>query len=438
MRSAAAVPWLFCGGSVVGAWFTYNAFRPIRTAARRSVMSFFAGWLTTELALHHLAWQALLTAAFVWAGALAAWPGVLGLAVTLGSWAGLARCYQVARRAEAVVEDALREGLGAPYREEILPAVREKFAPALDWRQILVPLPVWHRDVERVRDVTYARPGSVALELDVYRPRAASAGCPTLLQIHGGAWILGSKNEQGIPLMRHLASRGWVCVSANYRLSPRATFPDHLIDCKRAVGWIRQHGADYGANTDFLVVTGGSAGGHLAALVALTANDPEYQPGFESADTSVSGCVAFYGVYDFTNRSGVWPHEGLARLLERRVMKVSLATSREAYEKASPIARVTAGAPPFFVIHGTHDTMVPVAEARAFAHALRGATGGPLVYAEIPGAQHAFEIFPSARSLFVIHGVERFLAFLYSRYLAARGGATGPDVLAVVGAPGSR
>src|SRR5437667_270151 len=155
------------------------------------------------------------------------------------------------------------------------------------------------------------------------------SGCPTLLQIHGGAWILGSKNEQGIPLMRHLASRGWVCVSANYRLSPRATFPDHLIDCKRAVGWIRQHGADYGANTDFLVVTGGSAGGHLAALVALTANEPEYQPGFESADTSVSGCVAF-------------------------------------------------------------------------------------------------------------HGVERFLAFLYSRYLAARGGATGPDVLAVVGAPGSR
>src|SRR5438093_55527 len=147
-------------------------------------MSFFAGWLTTELALHHLAWQALLTAAFVWAGALA-------------------------------------------------------------------------------------------------------------------AWILGSKNEQGIPLMRHLASRGWVCVSANYRLSPRATFPDHLIDCKRAVQWIREHGAGYGANPDFLVVTGGSAGGHLAALVALTANDPEYQPGFESADTSVSGCVAFYGVHDF-------------------------------------------------------------------------------------------------------------------------------------------
>jgi len=313
----------------------------------------------------------------VWAGALAAWPGIVGLAITLASWAGLAQCYRVARGAEAVVEQALCDGLGRSYREEIFPEVREKFAPAIDWRQILLPLPVWHPGVERVRNVVYDRVDEKALALDVYRPRAEMSGCPTLLQIHGGAWILGSKNEQGIPLMRHLASRGWVCVSANYRLSPRATFPDHLIDCKRAVQWIREHGAEYGANPDFVVVTGGSAGGHLAALVALTANDPAYQPGFERADTSVAGCVAFYGVYDFTNRSGYWLHKGLTRLLERRVMKVPLASAPEAYEKASPIARITAAAPPFFVVHGTHDTMVPVAEARAFAHGLRAATGGP-------------------------------------------------------------
>ncbi len=438
MISAGAAPWLFCGGSLVGAWFTYNALRPYHRAARRSVASFFAGWLTTELALHHFVWQLLLTAVFVWAGALAAWPGIVGLAITLASWAGLAQCYRVARGAEAVVEQALCDGLGRSYREEIFPEVREKFAPAIDWRQILLPLPVWHPGVERVRNVVYDRVDEKALALDVYRPRAEMSGCPTLLQIHGGAWILGSKNEQGIPLMRHLASRGWVCVSANYRLSPRATFPDHLIDCKRAVQWIREHGAEYGANPDFVVVTGGSAGGHLAALVALTANDPAYQPGFERADTSVAGCVAFYGVYDFTNRSGYWLHKGLTRLLERRVMKVPLASAPQAYEKASPIARITAAAPPFFVVHGTHDTMVPVAEARAFAHGLRAATGGPVVYAEIPGAQHAFELFPSVRSLFVIHGVERYLAYLYSRYLAAHGGATEADVLAVVGAPGSR
>ena len=89
MISAGAAPWLFCGGSLVGAWFTYNALRPYHRAARRSVASFFAGWLTTELALHHFVWQLLLTAVFVWAGALAAWPGIVGLAITLASWAGL-------------------------------------------------------------------------------------------------------------------------------------------------------------------------------------------------------------------------------------------------------------------------------------------------------------------------------------------------------------
>lgn len=84
-----------------------------------------------------------------------------------------------------------------------------------------------HPLVERVLDITYAKVGRVDLKLDVYRQRTHPTGCPTLLQIHGGAWIIGSKNEQGIPLMLHMAARGWVCVSANYRLSPRATFPDH-------------------------------------------------------------------------------------------------------------------------------------------------------------------------------------------------------------------
>ena len=416
------MPWLFLAVSLVGAWFTFNGYRPVFAGGRRAVLSFFAGWLTTELALHHIAWQMLFTAAFVWAGALRAWPGWLGLAITIVSWIGLWRCYWHASGAEAVVETALCKGLGSDYRERILPEVSEKFAPGVDWRQILLPFPVRHPEVERIRDIVYSRVDGRRLTLDVYRRRDHPADCPTLLQVHGGAWILGSKNEQGLPLMVQLASRGWVCVSANYRLSPRATFPDHLIDLKNAIRWIREHGAEYGANPDFLVVTGGSAGGHLAALVALTANEPEYQPGFEHVDTSVRGCVAFYGVYDFTDRHEHWPHRGMRRLLERSVMKCSLETSRVAYEMASPISRIRAGAPPFFVIHGDRDTMVPVGEARRFGEAYQAAGCGPLVYAEVPGAQHAFEIFPSLRSGFVIHGAERFLAFLYSQYLVARRG----------------
>jgi len=420
-----SIPWLFLVVSLVGAWFTYNAFRPIHWPAPLALASFFAGWLTTELAFHHMAWQAVMTVIFVSAGALDAWPGRLGLAITLVSWGGLVRCYRGAREAEAVVERALTETLGPSYLESVLPAVREQLAPRVDWRQIVLPFPMRHPEVERIRDLEYHHVGSRALRLDVYRRRDRPSGCPTLLQIHGGGWMVGSKNEQGLPLMLHLAARGWVCVSVDYRLAPIATFPDPLIDVKHAIRWIREHGEAYGANPDFLVATGGSAGGHLCSLATLTANDPEYQPGFEGVDTSVRGCVAFYGVYDFTDRHGHYRNPGLAKLLQRWVMKDHLATNRAAFEKASPMSRVHAQAPPFFIVHGDRDTLVPVEEARRFAATLREHLSAPVVYAEIPGAQHAFEIFPSLRSTFVVHGVERFLAWLYSAYLLERGDADG-------------
>ena len=413
------MPWLFLFVSLVGAWFTYNAYRPAYAGPQRAAVSFFAGWLTTELAVHHIAWQAGMTLLFAWGGALSAWPGRVGLLITLVSWIGLWRCYARSRDAELVVEQALRTGLGFDYHDKIAGEIHEQLAPDIDWRQLILPFPIRHSEVERIRDIAFARAGGITLRLDVYRPRACPADAPTLLQIHGGAWVLGSKNEQGLPLMLQLASRGWVCVSANYRLSPHATFPEHLIDCKRALQWIREHGREYGADPNFVVVTGGSAGGHLAALMALTANDPQYQPGFETADTSLQGCVAFYGVYDFTDRFGQQHHQGLARLLEKRVMKASLAEARDAYERASPMSRVHEEAPPFFIIHGDQDTLVPVREAREFAQLLRGHSRNPVVYAEIPGAQHAFEIFPSLRTTFVIHGVERFLAYVYSQHLAA-------------------
>ncbi len=414
--------WLFLGAALWGAWFTWNGYRPIYRHGRLSVVSFFAGWLTTELALHHIAWQVLFAAGFIASGALAAWPGWLALGISLVSWAGLGRIWWRAREAEAAVEQGLADGLGADYRARILPEIAERFAPGLDWKQLLLPVPVLHPEVERTRDVVYHEVGGLRLKLDVYRRRDHPTACPVLLQVHGGAWVVGSKKEQGLPLMMHLASRGWLCVSIDYRLAPKATFPDPLVDCKAAIRWIREHAAEYGGDPDFVVVTGGSAGGHLSSLVALTANDPTYQPGFEEVDTRVAGCVAFYGVYDFTNAEGNFPHGGLERLLERHVLKSTLRAAPDDWRKASPVFRVAKSAPPFFIIHGDRDTLAPVKDARRFAATLRAQTTSPVVYAEIPGAQHAFEIFPSARATFVVHGVERFLSLLYSDYLVARRG----------------
>ena len=414
---------MFLAVSLWGAWFTWNMFRPIHRHPQLAALSFFAGWLTGELALHHLAWQIVATVVFAWLGALEAWPGQLGLMITVASWAGLVISFAGARRAEHAVERALEDGLGAGYQARLRDAGVEVETPQLEWRWILFPFRLAWRGVERVRNVTYATVGTHALTCDVYRPGDRPTGCPVLLQVHGGGWVLGSKDEQGRPLMNRLAREGWVCVAISYRLSPRATFPDHIIDVKRAIAWIRENIEAYGGDPSFIVVTGGSAGGHLAALTALTANEPEYQPGFERVDTRVEGCIAFYGVYDFTNRHGQYPNRGLAQLLERHVMKAAITEAPEAYDRASPLSRVHEDAPPFFVIHGDRDTLVPVADARHFVEALRSKVRAPVLYAEIPGAQHAFEIFPSLRTALVLQGVGRFAAWLRARARAEGSGS---------------
>ena len=221
--------------------------------------------------------------------------------------------------------------------------------------------------------------------------------------------------------MYHLAARGWLCVSANYRLSPRATFPDHLIDVKLALRWVREHALEYGANPAFVAVTGGSAGGHLAALLALTPNDVEYQEGFENVDTAVQACVPLYGVYDFTGRFGGRGADGLGGFGERVVLKKRVADDPAAFEKASPIDQVRADAPPFLVVHGTHDSLAPVLAARAFAEALRVVSRMPVGYAELPGAQHAFEVFHSLRADQVVLRIARFLNIVHGAWAGVPG-----------------
>ncbi len=411
--------WLFLAASLWGAWFTFNVYRPIVGYERLSVFSFIAGWLTSELALHHIIIQAIFTAGFVWVGALQHPPGVAGMAITLVSWFALAYCFGNARTTGATMEAALADGLPDYERADF----EDEPIGEVEWKEVLLPLPLHRASIERVTNITYARVRGLNLKLDVYRGWDKPDGCPVLLQIHGGAWVLGTKNEQGIPLMRRMAQRGWVCVSVDYRLSPHATFPDHLIDLKRAIAWVREHIQEYGGDPNRIVATGGSAGGHLCALVGLTANDPRYQPGFEEVDTSTIACVPFYGVYDFTNRYRHWPHAGLARILERQVMKCSLDESREEYEAASPMSCIHDGAPPFLIIHGTHDTLVPVEEARQFAKMLRAVSLQPVVYAEIAGAQHAFEIFPSLRADIALKGVARFLDWTIAHHAQRSTGA---------------
>jgi acetyl esterase/lipase len=417
MVDSSLIPWIYLAFSIWCAWFSLNAHFPMKAGARRATLSFVAGWLTTELALHHIAWQAIATAVFLALGATQAWPGLGGLAITGLSWVGLLLSQRQAMRAKAICDQALANVFGTDYFQRIRPEFRSHLSNELEWRRLLRPFKIRRKGVERIRDIQYARGGGLDLHLDVYRSVVPPENGPVLLQIHGGGWVMGSKDEQALPLMNQLAEMGWVCVSANYRLSPHATFPEPLIDCKRALVWVRQNIAEYGGDPGFVAVTGGSAGGHLCALMGLTQNDPEYQPGFEDADTSVAGCLPFYGVYDFANRNETQINDSMFQILETRIMKGAVHEIPEAWDRASPVMRVNESTPPFFVIHGRTDTLVPVAEAREFSKVLAEKSPSPHAYAELPGAQHAFELFLSLRTVRVNDAACRYLSLVYSQYL---------------------
>jgi acetyl esterase/lipase len=392
--------------SAVGLVFVLNGLRPLRLTPVL-VPSFFAAWLVVELAPHLLALSVVGIGLAVWLGGVT-WPGLVlaGLVVV-----GLLWMVLQAQQVEAVAGVALAQWpeIG-PSEPHLASAVRRFFRP----------MAFTDAQVERIKDIPYGEAG-VRNHLDVYRRADHPTGCPTLVQVHGGAWVIGTKDQQGRPLMLEMARRGWVCFAPNYRLSPRATWPDHVVDVKAAIAWVREHGAEYGADPGFLVLTGGSAGGHLVSLAALTANDPSYQPGFEDADTTVQGCVPYYGVYDIAMETGTRAAKVRHRtLMTRLVMKTR---EEEAFRKASPLARVHADAPPFLVIHGRNDTLVPVQEARLLVERLRAVSPGPVVYLELPGTQHAFDVFPSVRSDAVVRAVARFLEALRTRAGAASGQA---------------
>ena len=122
------------------------------------------------------------------------------------------------------------------------------------------------RGVAVTRDVPYRQVDGTVLHVDIAVPTDSTTQRPVLMQVHGGSWVMGDKREQGWPLVLHMAANGWACFNVNYRLSPRATFPEHLIDLKYAIAWIREHAAEWGADPGFIAVTGGSAGGHLTSM----------------------------------------------------------------------------------------------------------------------------------------------------------------------------
>jgi acetyl esterase/lipase len=378
-----------------------NVVRPNFYHPKWCIPSFLFGWLAGELALHVIAIQLSFVFLFVWAGWVKGFFGAVSLLLYVGAWIILAYHYFSGYKALVLMNDIVAPGRSksdGPWSRQV----------ELDSTRLSRPWCIFHDDgIDLLRNISYDQTDGRHLRLDIRKPRYPVENAPVLLQIHGGAWTInyGSKNEQGLPLMNEMARRGWICVAIEYRLSPRASFPDHIIDCKKALSWVRQHISEYGGNPQFIVVTGGSAGGHLSSLLTLTPNLAAFQPGFEDVDTRVQGCVPFYGIYDLLDRQKLQLNRALEDYLKATVIKKSKAEAEDLYRLMSPIEHINPDAPPFLIVHGDRDSLTCLGEAQYFASQLDEVSRQTVDFAEVPGAQHAFDIFPSIRSEYVMLGV---------------------------------
>jgi acetyl esterase/lipase len=400
-------------GSLAGLAVTADGYQPLTRRGYLSAYAFGFGVFASELSLEMIAAQFGLLAAvtrglsprlrrFTWLVSALSWLGLLGL-------------NRIGRQANVPLTSALDAGLGSDRRTESADLWKRPAGAGTAKTPGVIRMMRIYGDYAHDTDISYGDHGS-RNHLDIWRRPDLDPGgrAPVLLQVPGGGWMVGSKRQQAYPLMSHLAELGWVCVAINYRLSPRSTWPDQIVDVKQALAWTKEHIAEFGGDPDWIAITGGSAGGHLSALAALTANDPQFQPGFENADTSVRAAVPFYGVYDF-NRTDDAIHPMMVPTLAKYVFKLRREELTEALRTASPITHVSADAPPFFVLHGRNDSLIPVGQARSFTARLREVSRQPVVYAEMPFAQHAFDIFGSARAAHAAVAVEQFLAEIYQR-----------------------
>jgi acetyl esterase/lipase len=401
---------------LAGLAVTANGYQPMSKRGYLSIYAFSFGVFASELPLQLIVGQFALLAAVT--RRLSPRLRRFGWLVSTLSWLGLLGLNRLGRQANLPLTAALDAGLGTDRRTASGDLWKRPAGAGTAKSPGVARMLRIYGDYAHDTDISYGDHGS-RNHLDIWRRPDLDRGgrAPVLLQVPGGAWMVGSKRQQAYPLMSHLAELGWVCVAINYRLSPRSTWPDQIVDVKRALAWTKEHIAEYGGDPDWIAITGGSAGGHLSALAALTANDRQFQPGFEDADTSVRAAVPFYGVYDFTRTDAI--HPLMVPTLAKYVFKLKRGDITEPFRTASPITHVSADAPPFFVLHGRNDSLVPVEQARAFSARLRKVSRQPVAYAELPFAQHAFDIFGSARASHAAVAVEQFLAEIYERTTAA-------------------
>lgn len=230
------------------------------------------------------------------------------------------------------------------------------------------------------RDVTYCTMDGVALTMDVYAPRNAAGATPVVVYVHGGAWMSGDKSEgTGAIMMPALLDAGFTVATVNYRLAPQFTFPAMIEDVKCAIRSLRAHAGDYGIDPDRIGAWGGSAGGHLVSLLGTADASAGFDVGeYLDYPSEVQAVVDMFGPADLTT---LFP-TGLEGLRDSVFDAFDLAL-------ASPVTHVTPDDPPFLILHGDADPVVPIAQSEALFAQLQAA-GVPVQFVRVQHAGHSF------------------------------------------------
>ena len=380
----------------------------------------------------------------LFASALAAYWAIIGaagavlgliyqalLAVVMGivsaAWMTL-YVWRIAR-----VHNGFEEAFGADWSDQIRPE-QSRLMVQKRWSWFLKmntsPEPIWERDVP-----FWTIPGTDRQLLsDIWRPSNGKVSGLVLVFLHGSGWALGDKDYYTRKFFTHLAAQGHTVMDIAYRLVPEVDIYGMVGDAKRAVAWIKANAKQYGVDPDKVVLSGGSAGAHIALLAGYTPEHPELNPeDVNGSDLSVCGLLSYYGTTDlitgyelFGNRNGtpvpigtiIDPKEAinfagrLDILLGGHPDEVP-----EMYELASPATHVHAGSPPTLHMQGDKDFLTPMVGSEEL-YAKLSESGVPAINVVYPWTDHAYAVMlpqfsPPAQS--ALYDVNRFLALLANR-----------------------
>jgi len=265
----------------------------------------------------------------------------------------------------------------------LAPPVRQR-APEIDSYPLVAIDPAKLGKVDR--DVTYGTADGIDLKMDVYYPEFATGAVPSLLYVHGGAWVQGDKREgAGATEIPELRSRGYLVAAVNYRLAPDYKFPAQIEDVKCAVRFLRANAAVYGIDPNRIGAWGGSAGGHLVALLGTTdaSSGFEGDGGYADESSRVQAVVDMFGPTDL---------KALSLGISSRFLSIlfgNVSRNSAIVKQASPITWISKDDPPFLILHGENDDVVPVSQSETLYDRLT-AKGVTATLVIVKNAGHGF------------------------------------------------